>query len=50
MKIDQSAFMRDLIIEEGLTECNTNIIQIKTGSFIKKSEPDDYDMTNFYTY
>lgn len=27
MEIDQSAFIRDLITEEGLTECNANVSQ-----------------------
>ncbi len=29
MKIDQSAFIRDLVIEEGLTECNANVLPMK---------------------
>ena len=50
MKIDQSAFIRDLIIEEGLIEYNANVIPIKIGSTIEMPEPDDYDKTDIYTY
>lgn len=31
MKIDQSAFIRDLVIEEGLTDCNAPVIPMKAG-------------------
>lgn len=50
MKINQSAFIRDLIIEEGLTECNANVIPMKARSFIEMPEPNDYDETDIYTY
>ena len=50
MKIDQSAFIRDLIIKERLTKCNTNVIPMKAGSSIKMSESDDYDKTDIHTY
>lgn len=36
MKIDQSAFTRDLVIEEGLTDCNANVIPMKASSSITK--------------
>lgn len=39
MKISQSAFIRDLVIEEGLTECNANVIPMKAGSAIEMTEP-----------
>lgn len=50
MKIDQSAFIRDLIIEEELIECNANFIPMKTGSSIEMPEPDDYNKIDIYTY
>lgn len=47
MKIDQSAFIRDLVIKEGLIECtNANVISMKIGSTIKIIEPDDYKETD----
>lgn len=39
MKISQSAFIQDLVIEKGLIKCNTNVIPMKTGSVIKMTEP-----------
>lgn len=50
MKIDQSAFIRDLLIKEGLTDCNANIILMKTGSAIKMSKLDNYDKINNHIY
>lgn len=50
MKIDQSAFIRDLVIKEGFKNCNANVILIKAGSAIKMFEPDNYNKTNIYTY
>lgn len=46
MEIDQSALIRDLITEEGLTECNTNVIPMKAGSAIDMPDPDDYEETD----
>lgn len=34
IKIDQLAFIRDLVIEKNLTDCDVNIIPIKVGSAI----------------
>ena len=31
MKLDQSAFIRDLVIEEGPTDCNAKVIPVKPG-------------------
>lgn len=45
MKIDQSAFIRDLVIEEGLTDCNAPVILMKAGSAIEMLDPDDYEET-----
>lgn len=50
MKIDQSAFIRDLVIEEGLTECNANVISMKAGSAIEMTEPEDYEEADLRTY
>ncbi len=35
MEIHQSVFIRDLVIEERLTECDANVIPMKAGSAIK---------------
>lgn len=50
MKIDQSAFIKDLVIKESLTDYNANVIPIKIGFAIKISKSDNYDKTNIYTY
>lgn len=50
MKICQSAFIRDLVYKEGLTECNANVIPMKAGSAIDMGESEDYDETDLRTY
>ena len=50
MKIYQSAFIRDLVIEERLTDYNANVIPIKAGSSIKMSDPEDYEEADLHTY
>lgn len=50
MKIDQSAFIRDLVIEEGLTDCNAPVILMKAGSAIEMLDPDDYEETELHEY
>lgn len=50
MKIDQSAFIQDLVIEKGLTECNANVIPMKADSAIEMSEPKDYEEADLSTY
>lgn len=50
MKVQQSAFVRDLVIDKGLTECNANVIQMKAGSSIEMTDPEDYEKINLYTY
>ncbi len=50
MKIDQSAFIRDLVIEEGLTDCNANVIAMKAGSAIEMTDPEDYEETELQEY
>ena len=50
MKIDQSAFIRDLVIEERLTDCNSNVIPMKAGSSIEMISPEDYEEADLRTY
>ena len=50
LKIDQSAFVRDLVLEEGLTDCNANVIPMKAGSAIDMSDPEDYEEVDLHTY
>ena len=50
MKIHQSAFIRDLVIEKGLIDCNANVIPMKADSSIKMSDPEDYEEANVHTY
>lgn len=42
IKIDQSVFIRDLVIEKKLTDYNANIISMKVRSLIKIGDPKDY--------
>lgn len=50
MKIDQSALIKDLVIEEGLTNCNANVIPIKAGSAIEITNLEDYQETELREY
>lgn len=50
MKISQSVFIQDLVIEEGLTECNANVIPMKAGSTIEMTEPEDYEKADLRIY
>lgn len=50
LKIDQSAFIRDLLEEENLTDCNAVNIPMKAGSFIEMLEDDDYEETDIKAY
>lgn len=50
MKVHQSAFVLDLVIDKRLTNCNVNVIPMKVGSSIKMTDPEDYDKTNHHTY
>ena len=50
IKIDQSAFIRDLVIEEGLTNCNANVIPMKVGSAIEINDSEDYEETELREY
>lgn len=42
LKINQSAFIHNFVIKEGLTNGNSIVISIKTGSAIKINKYDDY--------
>lgn len=46
LKINQSAFIQDVLEEENLTDCNFVNIPIKAGYFIKILEESDYKETN----
>lgn len=50
MKIYQSVFMQNLVIEKRLTNCNANVISIKMGLSIKMLDLKDYKEANLYTY
>lgn len=50
IKIDQSAFIQNLVIKEKFTNCNANIISIKSRLSIKMIDLEDYKKANFYTY
>ncbi len=50
LKIDQSSFIRDLVIEENLTNCNSNVIPMKAGSAIEMIKHDDYKDTEIKLY
>lgn len=46
MKINQSAFIRDFVIEKGFKKCNVNVIPIKAGFEINMRESENYKETN----
>lgn len=50
MKINQLVFIRDLVIEKKLTECNTNIIPIKPGLAIEMFYSNNYKETDLCIY
>lgn len=50
IKIDQSAFIRDLIKEEGMQDYNSVDTPIKIGNFIEMSGKDDYKKVDLKTY
>lgn len=43
-------FIKDLVIREGLIECNTNVISMKVSSSIKITDPKNYKETNLRIY
>lgn len=50
LKIDQSAFIRDLFESENMSDCNFVSIPMKTGCFIKMSEHDDDEEAEIKPY
>ena len=50
IRVSQLAYIRDLLEEENLTNCNAPTIPMKAGSFIEMNEPDDYDEANLGDY
>lgn len=50
MKIDQLVFIRDLVIEKGLTDCNANVILMQASSAIEMTDPKDYEGTKLQEY
>lgn len=50
MKIYQSVFLKDLVIEEELTNYNTNIIPMKTSLSIKMTDAKDYKKADLHIY
>lgn len=50
LKIDQSSFICDLIIEENLINCNSNVIPMKARSAIEMIKHDDYEDTKIKPY
>lgn len=50
LKVDQSAFICDLLKEKNLMDCNLVNITMKAGSIIEMNKVDDYDETNFKAY
>ena len=50
MKIHQSTFIQDLVIEKWLTNCNANVIPMKASSSIEMSDPEDYEKADLHTY
>ena len=50
MKIDQPAFIQDLVMEENLSNCNANVVPIKARSAINMSDVDAYEEEDLHTY
>lgn len=50
LKIDQSAFMTDLLEEKNLARCNSVKIPIKADSIIEIIDANDYEETNIKVY
>lgn len=50
IKIDQLAFVQDLVIKKRLTKYNANVILITAGSFIDMSDLEDYKEVDLQTY
>lgn len=50
LKIDQSAFICDLVEEEGMQDCNPVNTSMKTGNFIEMQDKDNYEEVNLKVY
>ena len=50
LKIDQSAFVRDLLEEEDIVDCSSVSIPMKAGSVIEMNDVDDYEETDLKAY
>ena len=50
IKIDQSAFIRDLVIKKEPINCNANLIPMKAGLSIEITDPKDYEEADLYIY
>lgn len=50
LRICQSIYIRDVLKEEKLTECNAPTIPIKAGSAIEMNKSDNYDEANLAAY
>lgn len=50
MKIDQSTFIRDLVVEKRLIKCKAKVIPIKVGSTIEITVSDNCNKINFQEY
>ena len=50
IRVSQLAYIKDLLKEENLTNCNASTIPMKAGSFIEMNELDDYDKTDLRNY
>lgn len=50
IKIDQSVFIRNLVIEEELLNCNAIIILMKGDLIIDMPDTDDYEATKLHEY
>lgn len=50
IRVNQSAYIRDLLEEENLTNCNAPTIPMKADSGIEMNEPDDYDEADLGEY
>ena len=50
IKIDQSAFIRDLIEDKGMQDCNPVSMPMKAGNFIKMQGEDDYEEVDLKVY
>lgn len=50
IKINQSAFIRDLVMEESLDNCNANIVPMKARFSIDMSDADAYKEEDLHTF